>query len=222
MWPADGKENRNDERAALGGIARFVNAEDRSRGVSRRIRSPGSRSQNKRLSAIGCKLSRTAHSAVRRQSRRLVNDLAVPARGAGASYQGSISCGHAFLVRSRMEAGAAMTLTRLTPLMDVSLAGCICVDPRGPVTGRYAGSRTGPVLRRGAQTAAQRIEQDRGTQDGRGGVRDRRREAKNLGCQQEQCRADSADHNRTGRVVQSPLKHFAPLCAPGALCTIQG
>jgi hypothetical protein len=27
-WPADGKENRNDERAALSGIARFANAEN--------------------------------------------------------------------------------------------------------------------------------------------------------------------------------------------------
>jgi hypothetical protein len=181
----------------------------------------GSRSSNKRFDCHRVQVSRTAHSAVHRQSRRLVNDLLAAARGACTAYQGSISCGHALLVRLRMEAAAALGLTRLASLLAAFLAECICVDPRGPVAGRYASSRAGPVIRHGAQAAAQRIEQNRATQGGCG-VRDRRREGEDLSCQQKQRRADSADHNRTGRVVQSPLKHFAPLCAPGALCTIQG
>jgi hypothetical protein len=145
----------------------------------RLIRSPGSRSSNKRFEYHRVQVSRMAHSAVRRQSRRLVNDLLAAARGAGRSYQGSISCDHALLVRLPMEAGTALALTRLAPLLAAFLAECICVDPRGPVAERYASSRSGPVLRHSAQAAAQRIEHDRATQGGRG-VRDRRREAENF------------------------------------------
>ena len=143
------------------------------------------------------------HPAVRRHNLRRVNNSTRAARCVNTS------CDHA-RVRSQLQ--AALTLTQLAPLTVACLAANIC-GARGPITGRYRGSRAEPAPCPGPQPAAQRIERDRGRQCGRG-VRDRGREAEYLGCQQEQCRADSADQNRTGRVVQSPSKHFALLCAP--------
>lgn len=157
------------------------------------------------------------HPAVRRRSRRHASDPAGAARCVDTSYQGSISCDHA-LMRSRMQ--AVWTLTQLAPVMAARLAANIR-GGRGPISGRSEGSRAEPAPRPGPQAAAQRIEQDRGSQCGRG-VRDRGREAEYLGCQQEQCRANRADHNRTCRVVQSPSKHFAPpLCAFSVLAQFE-
>jgi hypothetical protein len=73
----------------------------------------------------------------------------------------------------------------------------------------------------GAYAAAQGIEQDHGYQGNQGDC-DRRREAENQDGQLEQGRADGADHYRGSGAEQSPLKHFAPLCALSVLFTIPG
>ncbi|HLN67652.1 MAG TPA: hypothetical protein VK280_10290 [Streptosporangiaceae bacterium] len=67
----------------------------------------------------------------------------------------------------------------------------------------------------GTYAPPQRIEQDHGYQ-GDHRDRDRRGEAENHDRELEQGRADGADHYRGGGAKQSPLKHFAPLCALSA------
>jgi len=73
----------------------------------------------------------------------------------------------------------------------------------------------------GTDAPAQRIEQNHGYQNDHRD-RDRRREAENHDRELEQGRADRADHYRRGGAEESPLKHFAPLCALSALFTIPG
>jgi hypothetical protein len=80
---------------------------------------------------------------------------------------------------------------------------------RGRVTRRHAGASRRPALRRGAHAPMQRIATDRGGRKSSYGVRQRRGKTENLQDQLQRCRADSADHHRTGRVIQPPLKHLA-------------
>jgi len=84
---------------------------------------------------------------------------------------------------------------------------------RGRVTGRCADASGRPALRRGAQAPMQRITHDRGGRKSGRGVRQRRGKTEDLQGQLQRCRADSADHDRTCRVIKSPLKHLALPCA---------